>query len=250
MPKEYNLFREDAHLNEEALALYVDALKLNKVYLLPSAILGHVGDCEECKSEIVETLSLVEERAYHIIEPHPYLTKKVDLLAARFSIAYRIAAVVLVGLSIGILFYLFRSMKGERSVVDGSGQATQIVQPENRKGLTSEAGQVNQQHLLADNFSVSPNLENLVNSVLRSASPLVLSPKNGLVVSQPILFVWKTQESGPFTVKILSNTEKVSKSMRVEKSRLLFTGKLNPGLYYWKLECKDELLYVGKFMVK
>jgi hypothetical protein len=71
-----------------------------------------------------------------------------------------------------------------------------------------------------------------------------------LVVSQPILFVWKTQESGPFTVKILSNTEKVSKSMRVEKSRLLFTGKLNPGLYYWKLECKDELLYVGKFMVK
>ena len=109
-----NVFGEDGHLSEEALALYVDAVRLHKVYLLPEAVLGHVDDCQHCKSEIVEALSLVEEQRYNTVEPHPYFSKNAHSTPARYSLGYRIAAAFLVGISIGMLFYLFRFINENR----------------------------------------------------------------------------------------------------------------------------------------
>jgi len=250
MVKVDNFFGEDAHLNEEALALYVDALKLNTVYLLPGAVLGHVDDCQKCKSEIVEALSLVEEQAYSVREPHPYFSNNANSTHASFSLPYRIAAIFLIGISIGILISLFRSMKDNQSVITDSMQSVQAAHPEIQKSPTKEDDKVNQQETLADNFSESPNLENLVNSASRSELPLVVSPKNNAVVSQEILFEWNVQEGGLVSVTILSNREDVLKNVKLKQSKFLFSGKLNPGLYYWKLEREDELLYVGKFFVK
>ena len=246
----YNLFDRDAHLNEEALALYVDALKLNKVYLLPGAILRHVSDCAECKSEIVEVFSLVDGQGYHLMEGHPYLAKKAGLQVLRVSITYRLAAVLLVGISIGILFSLFRLTNNSRDVLNVSPGTMPVAHPESRKGTAKNDGQISQQKNLADNFSESPNLEDLINSTSRSASLIGISPKNGIMVNRHILFEWKGVELGSVTVKILSNKEKVLKSFKIEGSKFLFAGKLNPGLYYWELESKEELLYVGKFFVK
>jgi hypothetical protein len=129
-------------------------------------------------------------------------------------------------------------------------QSVQVAHPKIQKSPTKEDGKVNQQKILADNFSESPNLENLVNSASRSELPLVVSPKNNAVVSQEILFEWKVQEGGLVSVTILSNKEDVLKNVKLKQSKFLFSGKLNPGLYYWKLEREDELLYVGKFFVK
>ncbi len=246
----HNFFGEEAHISDEAVALYVDALILNKVYSLPGAVLGHVDDCEKCKSEIVEALSLVEERAFSAKEPHPYLGKKAESTAARFSLFYRIAAVFLIGISIGILFYLFRSMKNDRSAITDSMLSMQISHPEIRKNPTKEGAQVNQQKIFADNFSESPNLENLVNSASRSESPVVVSPKNNADVGREILFEWKVQEGGSVSLTILSNREEVLKAITLNKSKFFFSGKLDRGLYYWKLEHKEELLYVGKFFVR
>ncbi len=250
MEKVNKFFGEDTHLSDEALALYVDALILNKAYLLPGALLGHVGGCQKCKSEIVEALSLVEDRAYSAKGSHPYLGRKAESTPARFSLFYRIAAVFLIGISIGMFFYFFRSMKDDHTAVTSSTRSMQIVDPEIRKSPTKEADEVNQQKNIADNFSESPNLENLVNSASRSESPLVVSPKNNADVGREILFEWKVQEVGSVSLTILSNREEVLKAVTLNKSKLLFSGKLNPGLYYWKLERKDELLYVGKFFVR
>ena len=125
----------------------------------------------------------------------------------------------------------------------------QIIRPEFRKSPTKDS-KVNHSRIFADNFSESPNLENLVNSASRSELPLIVSPKNNVVVSQKILFEWKMQEAGLVSVTILSNREEVLKNIRLKQSKFLFSVKLNPGLYYWKLQRKDELLYVGKFFVK
>jgi|SRR5208283_5397701 len=250
MVKVNKFFGEDTHLNDEALALYVDALILNKAYLLPGTLLGHVGDCQKCKSEIVEALSLVEEQAYSAKGPHPYLGKKAESTSARVSLFYRMAAVFLIGISIGFFFYFFRSMKDDHTAIIDSIQSMQIAHPEIRRSPTKEGNEVNQQKNLADNFSESPNLENLVNSVLRSESPLVVSPKNNADVGREILFEWKVQEVGSVRLTIFSNREEVLKAITLNKTKLFFSGKLDPGLYYWKLECKDELLYVGKFFVR
>jgi len=246
-----NYFSDDAHVSEETLALYVDALSLNKIYLLPAAVLEHVSDCEECKLEIVEVLSLVEDRACHAIDPHPYLGKKAKLTASRFSVMYRIAAVILVGIGLSVFFYLFRSMRDDRNVFISSSKVTEAVHPETEKGRAAKKEvEESRQRVFADNFSESPNLENLVSSASRSVSTFRASPKNGAIVNQQILFEWKTPEVESVTVNILSNKEKLLKSIRLKKSQFLFTGTLDPGLYYWKVENKDELLYVGKFLVK
>jgi hypothetical protein len=39
-------------------------------------------------------------------------------------------------------------------------------------------------------------------------------------------------------------------TITVRGSRYVFSQKIPPGLYYWKLESKDELLFLGKFLVK
>src|SRR5208283_3822639 len=126
-------------------------------------------------SEIVEALSLIEERAFSAKEPHPYLGKKAESTAARFSLFYRIAAVFLIGISIGILFYLFRFMKDDRSAITDSTLSMQISHPEIRKSPTKEGDEVNRQKIFVHNFSESPNLENLVNSASRSELPVVVS---------------------------------------------------------------------------
>ena len=55
------LFDENLHLNEEGIALYVDALKLNTLEQLPEPVLEHVSECAACKLNIEELFQLLEE---------------------------------------------------------------------------------------------------------------------------------------------------------------------------------------------
>jgi len=246
----HSFLGDDAHLSEEAIALYIDALQANKVHLLPGVIVEHVEECKKCKSEIIEALSLVEEPLHRPAEPHPYLDTIVAPASVRFSFYYRIAAIFLVGISIGVIFYFFRSVHNGETVLSDSKVSMQTARRDTSKGSISDDERIKRRELFADNFSESPNLENLVNAVSRSESPFVVSPKNNDVVSQDILFRWKMHDAGLITITILSNSENVVRSVSLEQSTFLFSEKLDPGLYYWKLERKGDLLYVGKFFVK
>ncbi len=50
-----------AHLTDEELALYADAITLGSLDRLPDEILHHVMDCTRCKMELMELLNLCEE---------------------------------------------------------------------------------------------------------------------------------------------------------------------------------------------
>ena len=125
----HTFFGNDAHLSEEAHALYADAIRENKIHLLPEAILEHVEDCATCKSEIIEALSLVEESFPGVAEPHPVLNAKVRQRAARFSFSYRIAATLLVGISVGVIFYLLRSATDRATRMSDSTVSAKIEKP-------------------------------------------------------------------------------------------------------------------------
>lgn len=247
--KNKNLFDNDMHLNEEAVALYIDALKLNKVDLLPDDLLEHISVCLECKKAIMEILPFVENQRSVAEDSHPFFGKRIRSMEKKFSIIYRIAAVIIIGISISLLFYVFRLLRnGEVTMHDSEKIANTIGQEQKGNTLTEkvERGDV----VAVNSFAISHNLEDLVNAELRSPSVTILTPANNSIPKGPILFSWQRGEAGPLTLKILSNTEKILYSSKTEKSRLLLKEKLHPGLYYWKLESKDELLYVGKFLVK
>ena len=57
-------FYESGHLNDEGVALFVDALKLDTVNQIPEQIRRHVEDCAECKTSITGVLTLLEKEDY------------------------------------------------------------------------------------------------------------------------------------------------------------------------------------------
>ncbi|MBU1095621.1 MAG: hypothetical protein CVV23_16950 [Ignavibacteriae bacterium HGW-Ignavibacteriae-2] len=107
---------------------------------------------------------------------------------------------------------------------------------------------------LSSNFIESPDLESIINQEFRSEEVLkVLSPKVGEEVKNKLTFKWNSTTSEKLTIKILSNKEDLlaeSTPVNNEYELDVVANNYKAGLYYWKLESKDNLLYVGKFFVK
>jgi hypothetical protein len=247
------MFAKSHHLNQEEIALYVDALKLSKIDQLPEELLIHVADCEECKTEITEVFSLLEEQEYSREAPHPYFDRANQGKMKRPWQAYRIAAILALGIGIGaIVYYLSVTTAEQEMLIPAQSSRPAEVGNESTgvAGKTRRNADQPGKELFAGNFIESPNLEDLVNNELRSAEIQVLSPANGAVVSERLLFEWRGSSEGPFVFHLLTNTESVLVSRTVTESRIVPEVQLAPGLYYWKLESAGELLHVGKFFVK
>lgn len=112
--------------------------------------------------------------------------------------------------------------------------------------------------LSGPNFEPNPYLEEWITESTRSEGEKlekVLSPEIGeKFKSEEVEFRWKMIEQTPLFLKILSNVEEEILTLKPEPSNFpMFMEKANPevfktsGLYYWRLEDKKEVLYVGKF---
>jgi hypothetical protein len=246
------LFEKSSHLTQEAIALYVDALKLNKTNQLPQELLTHVADCEHCKVQITELYSLLEGQEYSQREGHPYFDKVGQAPSRGSWHVFRIAAVLAVAIGLGAIIY-FSLIKGDEAVTTPA-QTSKRIEPSNENaGVAKETLKRSEEpskELYARNFIESPNLEDLVGNEMRSGGIEVISPLNGAVVAHSVAFEWKGEGKGPFVLKVLTNTEKVYASRTISEPHLTLALDLSPGLYYWKLESGGELLYVGKFFVK
>ena len=121
---------------------------------------------------------------------------------------------------------------------------------EKSKDVSGGAG-IDPRQLYAENFKTSPFMEEMVNSYsVRSYSITVLSPKIDENIKGNILFQWEEIQEAPIYLKLLNNQAVELHSFTPENNQLLFTEKLKPGLYYWKLESEDDVLFVGKFFVE
>ena len=248
MTKSINMFKENSHLSDEGIALYVDAMMLEKNYRLPGALILHVADCAECKKEVIETFMLVESQEYNS-KGHPYFLEATINREKRFLIWYRVAAAIVVVISVGVIAYLVLSINQKRESV-GKAQTEHSVVVGNEQSRTAVRDTAQRSSLLiAEDFSTSPNLENLVNSQLRSAGLRVISPRTGALVDRYVRFEWEGEGSEAVKIEILSNKDSVFESVSVVGSPYILKRQFTPGLYYWKLEGKNDLLYVGKFIV-
>lgn len=244
------LFNEYSHLSDEGIALCVDAMMMEKTYQLPGSLILHVADCAQCKKDVIETYMLVESQEYHAKEGHPYFIKTVINREKRFLIWYRVAAAIVVVISVGVIAYLVLSINQKREALERAQIEWSATAANERANTTSRDSAEKLPSLLAEDFPTSPNLENLVNTQLRSRGVRVFSPRIGALVDRHVKFEWEEDGGEAVKIEILSNKERVIHAVRVKGSPHNFDRQLEPGLYYWKLEGKSELLYVGKFIVK
>ena len=239
-----NFFKEDTHLSEEAVALYVDALKLKIVDQIPEAIRDHVSECAQCKIEIEDLFLLLEDEKYELEEPHPYYRPLSKWRKKGMFLAYRIAAVFLLAIGIYGVFQMYLHKLDKNAEKNATPEISKIT-------ITGDTSLVKtDEKLLADNFAVLPSLEDLVKTEYRSSTVEIQSPALNADVGESIAFKWAHAPGKHVILKILNNAGKEVNLVRTEKNTYVFGGMLKPGLYYWKLESEDELLFVGKFQKK
>jgi len=250
MEKVNSLFSEDSHLNEEGVALFVDALKLDKTDRLPEAVREHVAGCQTCRKNVTGLFALVADQEYRSTGAHPYLDRSLREQTPRFANAYRIAAALVAAAGIAVLAYYVATVNSARESLrtgmaahEGAGDTAAHHAPP----LKSAAGN---EVRYAANFTPSPDLEDLVGSHFRSGSFEVRSPKIGADVGDNIVFDWSAQPSGPFTVTVLNNKAETVVRMPVRTVPFDLRKHFAPGVYYWKVQNAEEILFVGKFVVR
>jgi hypothetical protein len=70
-------FTDEGHLDDNNIALYVDALILDKIETLPTSVLEHVEDCMECKTSIMGLYGIVKNQEEIKNLKHPYLHRPI-----------------------------------------------------------------------------------------------------------------------------------------------------------------------------
>lgn len=245
-----SFYTDRMHLTEEGVALYVDAIKLKRTAELPEEMLQHVEHCLDCQMQIVELNETLKGVVYDSSEKHPYFDAVREPKVQYGVIAYRIAAVLAGAALLGIGYYYITSNNSVATTPVLVEKETPIQMEQKQEQKTTQETTVKKTNRdFAANFVESPNMEDLVQTQFRSISVEVITPKAGDIVKQPVVFRWKGMNE-PLMLKILSNKERVIASAQSLTDSYTAAKTLPPGLYYWKLETKDELVYAGKFLVK
>lgn len=235
----------------------------------------HYFKCDDCFKELraaEDALNLIKNEGSALLQK----TSKVEKVSAkgfldkifsgfvtpvRAGIAF--AAIVL----IFVLFYVFynpNSSSDTESILadDGKDSVKQFVEQEPLQPKEEIDPEHKESELLASltgpSFDANPYYEEWINDNVRSGNILVdkvILPKNGeKYLNQPVLFKWLMTENIPVNLVIMNNDDDI-----------IFTSKVSPdnfpqysvtvnqnefkksGLYYWRIEDDNEVLYLGKF---
>jgi hypothetical protein len=247
-------FDADGHLNDGGVSFYVDALKLGSENQLPEAILVHVESCLQCKEGIVQLADALKDQSFNRMGPHPRLSTERG--AAGTAVRYmRIAAGFV--LLIGIAYFMYfissadRESITETGPVDDADERMEGVDPrdDSVSPAPPESPIVPPGDRYAANFEPSLVYESLADIQYRSYGIQIHSPLIGEEVSDVIYFTGDVYYVGSVYLTILTNREEEVYTAEMDGIDHRYRVDLDPGLYYWKLESDDDLLYAGKFIV-
>jgi len=169
---------------------------------------------------------------------------------------YAAAATILIGISLGGYFVLTnrsvsltdvpvvnRDRDPEKTLQKKEVLKEQVVETPNVKR------NVPTRSVLAENFTPNPILENFVDQKFRSLLTVkIISPTNGDTVKNPVI-MYLRNHSEEYKIVVLNNRNiEVWKTVS-NLTNLKIKKNLQPGLYYWKIVVKDELVEMGKFYV-
>jgi len=245
-------FCED-HLSDEAIAMYADAMQQNKEYNLPPTVLKHVEDCLQCKKNVFAIYEINKNKDSIESNSHALRNNTGNFL--------RIAAALILIIGIGFLLYNIIGVNKTKTtpITDLKSTESQhkVKSPIEKDSATIPkkslpAPQIKQNEL-ALNTQESEMFEGLINSSYRSNEVEITSPRLNQLFSptQMIIFQFKSDNPSTYIIKLYNNKgEKIFQSEAFSNTRYSLRKKLPVGLYYWKLEMQEDLLYVGKIFVK
>jgi hypothetical protein len=271
--QEHVLVTAEGHLSDEAAALMVEALLRQEITHVPEIILTHVEACRGCKDKIMEVVTFLRNPD-SAGELKQKLLKKAKYRRDWHFYRGKIAAVFVVfALLAGVYFFIYKdpsfitrflagpaANKQHQKVRTETPAPTTEIRANEKKAavdqgikdineIKANVGRRKNGRSPASRYRVNPNLENMIGSRVRSGLFEVMGPENGSVIKEPIHFSWKKALVSPHTLKIVNNKNQVLYTYPVQGSWFDFNETLASGLYYWKLESQNELLYVGKFFI-
>jgi len=269
--KEQFSFDENGHLTNEASALMVEAMLQGKISIVSENILEHLENCKECKDNIMDMVVFLRNPD-SAAQLKRTLRKKFKPKSNWHFYRGKIAAIfVSIALLVGTYFLIVKNPKFMNRIQSDTAESHvqhKHIQPKqiakNNPGLNkqkenpshliknsnkiqSNGDQSKNNRLLSSRYQVNPNLENMIGSRVRSGFFEVIGPENGSVLKNQILFSWKKDLDKSHTLNIVDNKNSILFTYPVKGTSFTFQETLAPGLYYWKLESQNELLYVGKF---
>ena len=262
---------EDGHLSDEASAFIVEALLQGDITGAPDDALTHVEACRECKDKIMEVVTF---------RSNPVSAGTVGMHFAKKSqtrrdwLFYRgkIAAIFVVfALLAGAYLLIYKnppltrdfqedafSKKAYKTPLSNNSPSSPVEKTDDKKapqenpsanGVKTDPVKPGNGKNGHSRFEVNPNLENMIGSHLRSGGIEVVTPANNSSLVPPIHFSWNRELMTPHTLKIVNNKNLELFTYTVQGNGFDFPGPLDVGLFYWKLENSNELLYVGKFFI-
>jgi hypothetical protein len=244
MNRRSSFFDSAHHLNQDGINLYVDALKLERQLDLPEDVRAHVAECQICKQQILDLTILLRDVSFPR-EAHPFFDREHTVQRTAFSSSFRVAASValLIGASAIVAYLVMRHP--EQQVTQRTPPIPNVDTARAAKTpLTSPPERY------AANFAESPTLERFVDRSFRSGDIIIQSPTVGEIMRDSLVFDWEAQIAPPFVLRIVNNREDPVSRHTVTGSHYVLARRFTPGLYYWKLESNDQLVYVGKFLVR
>lgn len=122
---------------------------------------------------------------------------------------------------------------------------------QNQEQDQNEKIEIHQQETLyASNFEESAYFESYIDN-FRSESVVIISPQpdESYPKGAEINFRWVRNVNDSIMIRIFNNTEgNICSVYAIQDFKLDLS--LAPGLYYWKLETENDLLYMNKFFVR
>ena len=278
-------FNDKGHLTDEALSLYAEALKLGSQEQLPEALREHLEQCPHCQEQAMALYALIAGQDYSELGPHPTFSQGgSSTSAATLKMWFRPMLLLLMAV-MALLFFRQQQKQSEMeqntpasapsAEADSLRTAVPLSPPQAQTEVGSRKSEVGsrkpersseraraktgenpksktEEPLLAANFTPSETLEPLVGAVTRGSGVSEIKPANGaeLKIGEAVVFSWQTSVAEPLTLRLLNNREEEIFSRSVVGNRFSSPEIPEPGLYYWKLETAEDLLYVGKFLIK
>lgn len=209
----------------------------------------HFLSCDECFEEIHATsqlTSFIKEEGHELFKEFTTQAERdspfnlIDFLKGFFAFNFSAKPV---------LSYAFMAVfSGLIIFTVFSNQNDQII------GSKMDPDQLSElTRLYPAAFNPAADLEGLISQEFRSETSLdVKLPENNMVFNESVEFSWELNSGGKLNIKILDNNEKVianSENLDGKFSLDVNAEGLTTGLYYWKLENSDDLMYVGRFYI-
>lgn len=262
---------ENEHLNDEARALFCDAMLFGKEDRLPVSIRDHVESCNQCKQQIIALYEVMKrDKIVRNNQIHPYFGKTASHKTKIFKLGnfMKIAAVAVLLLGLGSLLYYVVSIRNNSSTnsqitiitdsIKNNIVENQIPKKQNTDSASfsksdSVMNSSMHQDELAVNMKESILFENLIASHYRSNDIEVSFPSLNYTFrsGQNIFFKFKGNITESLSLILYSNKGKrIIEKNDILTDSLYLNNQLQNGLFYWKLLQGDDLLQVGKFFVK